>query len=154
MAYGRPHSAHVLVFMREGVFQGVLDLYDPCNMTTLSRRSLCTKDPAENPQRLRPFARPIELGPGKTIGFEVTVGPSPCVSASASWRVAMDYGMYPTKGPLQSVEALRTCCYCAGAVWCEARSTASTEPTVAVIPMLSFIVDVDADASACAPPWS
>jgi hypothetical protein len=154
MAYGQPRSAHVLVFMREDIFQGVLDLYDPCNGTTLSRRPLCTKDPVENPRRLWPFARPIELDLGKTTSFEVPARPSPCVSASASWRAAMDCGMYPKKGPLQSVEASRTCCYCAGVVRCQGRSTASTEPTTTVIPTLSFVVDADVDASACAPPWS
>jgi hypothetical protein len=94
--YVHPRSAHVLVFRREGIFQGVSDLHDPCNATTLSRRALCTNSPVKNPQQLRPFATLMGLSPGKTTGFEVLVDASLSVFASTSQRAATDCGMYPT----------------------------------------------------------
>jgi hypothetical protein len=74
------------------VFQGVPDLYDPCNRTTLSMMALCTKSLMENPRRL---------------------WPSSSESASASWRVATDYGMYPTRSSSErrSAEDLLSVCW-------------------------------------------
>jgi hypothetical protein len=73
--YGCPHSAHMLVFGKEDILQGVPNLRDPCIRTTFSEVALCSEDLAENPQRLQNFAGPMELGLGETTGFEVSIGP-------------------------------------------------------------------------------
>jgi hypothetical protein len=56
MPYGRTRSAHVLVFEREDIFHGVLDLYNSCNRTILSRRALSTVSLTESSWCLWPFA--------------------------------------------------------------------------------------------------
>jgi hypothetical protein len=66
---------YVLFFKRESIFQGVLDLHDPCNETTLSRSVLCTEDPMENlgdcgllPNQWSSVqARPLALGAGQAF---------------------------------------------------------------------------------------
>jgi hypothetical protein len=50
----------------------------------------------ENPQQLWTFVRPMELGLGETIDFELSVGPPSSGPASAFRRAVPNYGMYPT----------------------------------------------------------
>jgi hypothetical protein len=91
-----------------------LDLRDPCNVATLSRRALRTESLAEKLRRLQSFDEQMELGPGKTTGFMVLIGPSSSMSTSASQRAAMDCGMYlSTRSSLerQSAEALLPVCW-------------------------------------------